>query len=98
VSQPITIRRAAQQEYDKAVDWYEQQRPGLGAEFIRRVKEQLDAIEISPLAHAVAHRDIRKAVVQQFPYTVYYRALKTKTVVVSIFNDHRNPRDWQSRS
>jgi plasmid stabilization system protein ParE len=98
VTVPLTIRRAAQAEYDGAVDWYEQQRPGLGAEFARRVKEQLDAIGAAPFAHAIAHRDIRKAVVQQFPYTVYYRVLKTKTVIVSVFHDHRDPRDWQSRS
>lgn len=95
---PVRLRRAAQAEYDEAVDWYERQRPGRGARFARRVREQLDRIRATPLAHAVVHRDIRRAVVQHFPYAVYYRVLASKIVVISVFHSRRNPRIWQSRS
>jgi hypothetical protein len=67
VTLPITIRHAAQAEYDEAVDWYEQRRPGLGADFARRVKDQLDRIAATPLMHGIVHRDVRKAVVNKFP-------------------------------
>ncbi|HEX4589867.1 MAG TPA: type II toxin-antitoxin system RelE/ParE family toxin [Gemmataceae bacterium] len=95
---PLTVRRAARLEYDLAVDWYEQRRPGLGADFIRRIKDQLDGIVAAPLAHAIVHRDIRRAVVEQFPYVVYYRVLTTKIVVTAVFHSSRDPRIWQSRS
>jgi plasmid stabilization system protein ParE len=94
----LTIRRAAQAEYDKAVDWYERQSPGLGAQFAQRVKEQLDQIIATPLIHGVVYRDIRKAVVTQFPYSIYYRVLATRIVVIAVFHGRRNPRIWQSRS
>ena len=68
VTFPVTIRHAAREEYDrKRSIGTSSSGPDSAPEFARRVKEQLDAIEIALLAHAVAHRDIRKAVVQQFP-------------------------------
>jgi plasmid stabilization system protein ParE len=95
---PITIRRAAQAEYDEAVDWYERQRPGLGAKFARRIKEQLDRLVATPLMHGIVYKDIRKAVVTQFPYFIYYRVLATKIVVIAVFHSSRDPRIWQSHS
>jgi plasmid stabilization system protein ParE len=98
VNLPVILRRAAQAEYDDAVDWYEGQRPGLGADFARRVKERLDQIAATPLMHSVAHKDIRKAVVKQFPYSIFYRVVSGTVVVVSVFHTSRDPRIWQSRS
>jgi plasmid stabilization system protein ParE len=95
---PITIRRAAQAEYDQAVDWYEQQRLGFGAKFARRIKEQLDRVAATPLMHGVVYKDIRRAVVTKFPYSIFYRVLATKIVVIAVFHSSRDPTIWQSRS
>lgn len=95
---PITIRRAARAEYDEAVDWYEQKRLGLGADFVRRVKEKLALIAAPPLMNAVMFRDVRKAIVSRFPYSIYYRVAETKVIVIAIFHSNREPRNWQSRS
>jgi plasmid stabilization system protein ParE len=95
---PVRLRRIAQAEYDRAVDWYEQQRPGYGARFGQRVQEQLDRIAAAPLMHAMIHGDIRRTLVPGFPYSVFYRVLPAKIVVVSVFHNHRDPRIWQSRS
>ena len=37
MSLPIVFRVKAQAEFDLAFDWYEQQRRGLGVEFLTRV-------------------------------------------------------------
>ena len=34
----IVLRRAAQSEFDEAADWYEQQRRGLGRDFVKQVQ------------------------------------------------------------
>ena len=47
----IILRRAAQAEYDAAGDWYEQQRPGLGAAFTAAVQQVFDRIAANPRMH-----------------------------------------------
>ncbi len=44
MSLSIVLRPAAQEEFDEAVDWYEQKSAGLGVEFLNRVEEALDRI------------------------------------------------------
>lgn len=98
MSLPIVFRPVAQAEFDEAYDWYERQGTGLGDVFATRVQEVLHRLAATPLVHSVVLRDIRKAVVQQFPYCVYYRVKKTRIVVISVFHTRRDPRIWQSRS
>src|SRR5262249_41713560 len=70
---PIRLLPEARDELDAAVDWYEQQRPGLGTAFLDRVQEVLARIAAKPQLHAVVYQDVRKAVVQKFPYLVLYK-------------------------
>src|SRR5438105_4881850 len=94
----VILRQPARTEYDAAGDWYEQQRPGLGAEFTEAVQKVFDRIAVQPRLHAVILRDIRKAVVRGFPYCVYYRERPSAVVVVSVFHTSRDPAVWQSRT
>ncbi len=70
MSVPVVLRDEAQAEFDEAFDYYEGQRPGLGAVFAARVQEVFDRIAASPQLHAVVLADIRKAVVERLPYCV----------------------------
>ena len=44
MSLPVVLRRAAKAEYDKAGDWYERQRPGLGAAFTAAIEKVFDRV------------------------------------------------------
>ena len=52
----VLVRPAAAADIEDAFLWYEQQRPGLGADFLRTVDGALAAIQSSPQLHAVIHR------------------------------------------
>jgi plasmid stabilization system protein ParE len=98
MSLPIVLRRKAQAEFDEAIDWYEQQRVGLGVEFAERVQAVFDRISATPEIHAVVYRDVRKAFVRQFPYSVFYRIKADRVVVLAVFHDKRNPNIWKARA
>jgi plasmid stabilization system protein ParE len=98
MSLPIVLRRAARVEFDEAIDWYEQQRPGLGDDFAEAVQDVFNKISATPLIHATVLRDIRRGNVQRFPYSVYYRVKPKWVVVISVFHNRRDPRIWQTRS
>ena len=98
MSLPIRLLAEARDEFDAASDWYEQQQAGLGAAFVARVREVLQRVSVHPQQHAVVYKDVRKAVVRQFPYIVLYREEPGEIVVISILHTMRDPSIWQSRA
>lgn len=87
----------AREEFDAAVDWYEERRTGLGARFTLAVNAVLDRVARNPRSHAVVLDDARKAVVRSFPYCIYYREEGENVVVISVFHTSRDPAEWQRR-
>lgn len=98
MSLPIIFLDEARGEFDEAYDWYEGQRAGLGEAFADAVQPILDRISAMPRMHAAVLGDVRKAVVQRFPYCVYYREEATCVRVLSVFHTSRDPSIWQSRA
>src|SRR5262249_52690258 len=97
VSLPIILLPEAQAEFDEAVDWYEQQ-AGIGAEFIARVQEVFSRISANPAIHQTVYKDVRRAVVRRFRYTVTSREEPGQVVVISVFHGRRDPSIWQGRA
>jgi toxin ParE1/3/4 len=98
MSLPVVLRKKARAEFDAAINWYERQQAGLGTEFAERVQDVLDRISATPELHATVYREVRKALVRQFPYAIYYRVRADRVVVLAVFHNKRNPNVWKSRS
>lgn len=94
---PVRFLPEARAEFDDAADWYEAKRPGLGIDFVAKVREVLKRISINPRLHQIVYRDVRRAVVARFPYVVLYREEGNEVIVVAVFHASRNPAVWQSR-
>jgi len=94
----VVVRPAAAADIEDAFLWYEQQRPGLGADFLRTVDGALAAIQSSPQLHAVIHRNTRRALLRRFPYGIYYRIYQDSIVIVACMHGRRDPKRWQSRA
>jgi plasmid stabilization system protein ParE len=91
------LRRPAAAEFDEAFDWYEAQRPGLGAAFAVAVQHTFDRIVAHPGAQPLVLGDVRKAVVRRFPYCIYYRIHPDRLEVIAVFHTRREPSAWQRR-
>jgi plasmid stabilization system protein ParE len=94
---PVCLLPEARAEFDESADWYEQQRAGLGPQFIGRVRDVFDRIGAHPKLHSMVYKDVRKAVVKQFPFVVLYREEESEVIVISVFHASRDPSIWQSR-
>ena len=95
---PVVFHRAARADFDEAHAWYEKQRPGLGEEFSERVHEVLTRIAAFPEIHQCIYKDVRRAVLRQFPFVVLYRVKPKQIRVIAVFHGRRNPTVWQARS
>jgi plasmid stabilization system protein ParE len=99
VSTPqIVFRPQAANEVRSACDWYEEQKPGLGARFAHALDELLQRIAERSSAFPLVRGEIRRAVLRQFPYGIYFREAPDGIVVLGVIHSHRHPRHWQSRS
>ena len=91
----LVIRPAAAADIEDAFVWYEQQRRGLGSEFLEVVDEALIAIPRTFQLHPVIHRN---TLLRRFPYGIYYRVYPELIVVVACMHGRRNPTRWRSRT
>ena len=98
MSLPVSFRAPAQAEYDTAVAWYDQARPGLGRDFEAEVEAVLVAAAAAPDRYPVADGDVREAPVSGFPYCVYYRVRSNKLIVVAVYHQSRDPSGWRGRA
>ncbi|HTO45112.1 MAG TPA: type II toxin-antitoxin system RelE/ParE family toxin [Burkholderiales bacterium] len=81
-----------------AVGWYEDQRAGLGEEFLGAVEASFDAIQEFPEMFAPLHGEVRRAVVSRFPYAVFYRIEPKRVVVLAVLHMARDPKLWPEPS
>jgi len=93
----VVLRPAAAADVEAAYRWYEQQRAGLGDEFLDAVRATLRAIEANPASYAVGYRNTRRGLVRRFPYAVFCRVMGEHVVVVACMHARRNPRQWRRR-
>ena len=94
----VRLRPEAEQDLTDAAAWYEEQRQGLGHEFLDEVLTMLSSIAETPLMYPNVHRNTRRAVIHRFPFSVYFRVENATIVVVAIMHGSRNPRRWKNRT
>ena len=96
-SLPVVIRSAAAAEIESAYRWYERERFGLGEEFLEAVNHMKAVIAADPDRFPAVHRDIRRAVLGRFPYSMFYTVEAEHVIVIACFRSRRNPKVWRSR-
>lgn len=94
MSLPVVYRRRVQVDLAAGFDWYEQQRAGLGDEFLSAVQLTLKAIELHPEMFATVHERIRRAIVSRFPFAVFYLIEPRRIVTLRVLHTMRDPRHW----
>lgn len=81
-----------------AFAWYDQQRRGLGDEFLTEVREEMDRIRQNPEMYGVLYRRVRAGPIHRFPYVVYYRVESDRINVIAVQHASRSSRGWKSRA
>jgi plasmid stabilization system protein ParE len=97
VSRAFRIRLSAQRDLEEAREWYDIQEPGVGREFADETGTVLARVRDNPELYAAGRRGVRQALVNRFPYVVYYRILGDTVEVFAVVHTSRHPRAWRSR-
>jgi len=97
MSLPVSFRPQADAEVQAAYRWYEERRSGLGDEFRGALDQIIDRVGHQPDSFPRVHRNIRRALLDRFPFGVYFEVIDTLVVVLGVVHGHRDPTRWTSR-
>jgi plasmid stabilization system protein ParE len=89
----IRFSEIANNELVDACDWYERQQDELRSRFKSAVRQ----IARTPLLFPVELEDVRRYVMNRFPYTLRYVLRWDEVWVVAVSHQHRRPDYWAER-
>ena len=98
MSLPVVFTRTARLEFDEAVTWYEEQRPGLGREFKLEVKAALVRALANPEHFQRVRGRAQKIRLRRFKkYAIYFAIKEDVFAVLAVFHASRNPTELERR-
>jgi hypothetical protein len=89
----IKLLAKARKEFLTAVEWYEEQKDGLGGEFIKEIEQSLNLTRKNPNHYPLKINHFNEFVVKKYPYILIYKITSSSSeiIITSIFHAKRNP-------
>ena len=89
----MTVRflTPASNELVQAIQYYEDQRIGLGREFLLEIEQVVDLITSFPSSWPIYTGNLRRALVKRFPFGLFYRVTQKEIVVAAVMDLRRDP-------
>lgn len=81
----------ARQDIALAFEWYEEQRRGLGFEFLDCLESGIIHVSHFPKTYSVCHPPFRRFLIRRFPFSVYYTIEQESVIVHSVFDNRQDP-------
>jgi plasmid stabilization system protein ParE len=97
MTREVRLRPEAEDELFEAALWYNEQQPGLGQRFLDAAVAAISKAATLPVAYPILYRSIRRALLQRFPFGVFYRVEEGRIVVLAVLHGSRHPRAWRHR-
>lgn len=76
-------------DLNRAVDFYEQQRIGLGDELRDEIYQAIARIAANPLMYLPITGRVRRCFVHRFPFSILYRVVNDDLLRVLVIRHHR---------
>ena len=84
----------------KAVDWYERQRPGLGAKFADELRRSVRSLRVNPLLYRIRHtrHRVRWVLAHRFPYRIVFVVDDDVITILAVTHTKQYEQHWKSRA
>ena len=94
----LIILPTALQDVQDAVDYYDEQKAGLGERFEAELNEILETLEANPFFQN-RYETIRCLPLKKFPFMVHFVVSEQEKLVVvnAVFHTSLNPKVWKSK-
>lgn len=93
----FSFHSEAEAEFLAAIDYYEEREVGLGYDFSVQVFNAIHTIINHPDAWPLVEDDIRRCLVNRFPFGVLYSIEPSKIYILAVMHLRRHPDYWKNR-
>jgi plasmid stabilization system protein ParE len=97
MSRVLVIEPEAEAEIAESADWYEERNPVARTGFLSALDRSLHLIRERPEQYQIVHRQTRRALLDGYPYALFYKVTESQIIIVSCFHTSRNPKSWRDR-
>ncbi|MDI6753133.1 MAG: type II toxin-antitoxin system RelE/ParE family toxin [Thermodesulfobacteriota bacterium] len=87
----------AKDEFNEAIEYYEDCEPGLGYDFSIEVHAAIQIIINYPTAWPIIDEDVRRCLVNRFPYAIIYSIEQDGIFILAVMRMRRHPDYWRNR-
>jgi plasmid stabilization system protein ParE len=94
----VVFHPLAEQELVDAVTCYEEQRVGLGLEYLEEVEHTVSFLRRYPEAGSKVRGSVRRLTLPKFSYSLLYRTLENDQIrILAVAHHKRRPQYWLDR-
>jgi len=94
----IVLTRDADADIGSAFAWYEPIDPNLAVRFVSEGRTTMDRIAQFPFRFPRINDTVRAALLNRFPYTLYYSVEYDEVFVIALLHQRRSDDIWRQRS
>ena len=94
---PVALSDEARDDLREAQAFYFAISPTLAARFALEVDRAVRLIAESPTSWPPIGRELRRCLLNRFPYALVYRATETQARVIAVAHTRRRARFWRGR-
>ena len=94
----LIVSPLAEADITSAWRWYQIKWDVLGQRFIAQLDITLTRVSTRPELYPVVYRDIHRALLNKFPYAVYYQLINHQIVIIAVLHQSQSSRHLQQRS
>jgi hypothetical protein len=87
----------AEIEFNAAIDYFEEIETGLAYDFAVEVYSTIERVILTPSAWPILDGEVRRCLVNRFPYGVLYSEEREGIWIVAVMHLHRSPDYWKQR-
>ncbi len=88
----LVVQSEAVIDIQKAFEWYETQRAGLGYEFIEEIEGGFERLSKNPQHYAAINQKYRRLRIKRFPYMIIYEIETEQVVINSLRGTRQKPK------
>ncbi|MES0488571.1 MAG: type II toxin-antitoxin system RelE/ParE family toxin [Leptospirales bacterium] len=95
MSKPTRFKPKAEKDFESILNWYSEINSLVADKFCTEIDESLSIISQNPRIGASYKFKIRKYVLKNFPYIIFYVAETHEIIILAIFHGLRNPEQME---
>lgn len=97
MSYTILLSADSESDFFQGIEYYEQLRKHLGAEFNLCIEARLLEISRNPKQCQLRYKEVHIAFIDRFPYGIHYLVGDKEVYVIGIFHTSQDPTNWDNR-